>query len=151
MNRRQMLSAGPAVMALAGAGAGVAVAAPAKSLPSPILDAARRIAALGQEHDAADVPHADGAELDRIWDLIRPQEEVVLAATPSTVAEAMVVLMIASGNLDAQDDLKGAAKSAAARAIQCLAGLAGVDVMDFGGDLYLPPDVAPSCMMGRAA
>lgn len=50
MTRRKLLSAAPAVMVLAGVAAGVAVATAAAPLPSPILDAARRIAALNWQH-----------------------------------------------------------------------------------------------------
>ena len=147
MIRRTLLAAAPVAVALAGAGVAPAAAAP---LPSPILDAARQIATLSLQHDEADVPGAGYAEMNRIWRLIGSQEKIILAATPTTVAEAMAVLMVASGNLDEQDDLFCAAKSAAARAVRYLAGTAGVDVAEFGGDFYLPADVAPSCM-GRAA
>ena len=145
MNRRNLLAAVPSAVVLAGAGV-----APAAAAPSPILDAARRIAKLSQQYDEADVPGAGSAEMNRIWRLIGLQEGVVLAATPTTVAEAMAVLMVASGNLDEQDDLFCAAKSAAARAIRYLAGAAGVDVAEVGGDFYLPPPPSPS-YAGRAA
>ena len=144
MNCRVLLSAGSAAMVLASTTADVAIGAP--TLSSPILDAARRIAALSQEFEEADVPGAGSAETDRIGRLIVSQEEVIFAATPTTVAEAMVVLMVAAGSLDATDPLEDVARSAVARATWCLAGIAGVDVMELGGEFYLPPSYA-----GRAA
>lgn len=145
MNRRKLLSTAPAAMLLAGAAAGGTAAPP---LASPILDAARRIAVLNQQHDAADAVRAGGAELDRIWCLVQSQEAFILAATPTTVTEAMVVLMVAVGNIDtagnseAADAMDDAATSAAARATRCLARVTGVDVAEFGGDVYLPPSCA---------
>ena len=143
MIRRTLLAAAPVAVVLVGAGIAPATATP---LPSPILDAARRIAALSQEFEEADVPGAGSAETDRIGRLIVSQEEVIFAATPTTVAEAMVVLMVAAGSLDATDPLEDVARSAVARATWCLAGIAGVDVMKLGGEFYLPPSYA-----GRAA
>lgn len=140
MNRRNLLTAGPVVMALAGAATGHAAAAPS----SPILNAARGIAALNQQHEQADTPHADGAALDRIWRQVRLLEQTILAATPVTIAEAMVVLMVAAGNLDMASSCEdagsivNAAMDAAARATRFLASAAGVTVAEFGGDLYLP-------------
>ena len=143
MNRRTVLAAAPVAVVLVGAGVAPSAAAP---LPSPILDAARRIAALSREYEIADVPRASAADLDRILRLIRLQECFILDATPATNAEAMAIMMVAAGKLDEQDDLFCAARSAVARATWCLAGIAGVDVMEFGGDFYLPPSYA-----GRAA
>ena len=152
MNRRSLLSAGPAAMALAGA----AVSPAAAAASSPVLDAARQIAALNLQHEQADVPGADGAALDRIWGQVWPLEGFILAAAPATITEAMVILMVAVGSLDraaASDGvgaITNAAMDAASRASRYLAGAAGVSVADFGGDLYLPACPEPACM-GRAA
>ena len=131
---------------------GVAGTAPAAvAASSPILNAARGITVLNQQHDQADVPHADGAVLDRIWRQVRLLEQTILAATPATIAEAMVILMVAAGNLDMASSCEdagsivNAAMDAAARATRFLASAAGVSVAEFGGDLYLPAST------GRAA
>jgi hypothetical protein len=155
VNRRELLSAGPAVMVLVGAGVGVAVSSAAPP-SSPVLDAACEIAALNRQHEAADVPHADSRELDRIWLQIWSQEKFILAATPTTVAEAMVILMVGAGQVYTAGDCEGAhamadaGMLAVARATRYLAGTAGVSVADFGGDLYLPLLPRPACV-GRAA
>ncbi len=70
MNRRKLLSTAPAAVVLAGTAAGVAVTAVAAPMPSPILDAARKIAALNRQHEVADVPGAKATELERIWQRI---------------------------------------------------------------------------------
>ena len=64
MMRRNLLTAAPAVAILASA---AVVPAAAAAAPSPILDAARQIAALGREYDKADVAGADWQMLDVIW------------------------------------------------------------------------------------
>ncbi len=146
MNRRNLLSAGPALMVLAGA----AGAVPAS--PSPILDAGRRIADLNRQHEAADVPGAAHAILDRIWQQIWALEASILAVQPATVTEAMVVLMVAAGQLHVCTSLEGggatvdAAMGAVARATHCLAGVGGVTAVEFGSEYYLP-----ASSMGRAA
>lgn len=146
MNRRNLLSAGPALMVLAG----VAGAVPAAS--SPILNAGRRIADLNRQHEAADVPGAAHATLDRIWQQIWALERSILAAQPATVTEAMVVLMVAAGQLHVCTSLEGAdgmvdaAMLAAARATHCLACAGGVTAAEFGGEYYLP-----ASSTGRAA
>ncbi len=156
MNRRKLLFAGPAVMVLAGAAAGVAVGSAAPPPPSPILDAAREIAVLDRQHEQADVPGADSAVLGAIWAQVWAHERFILDATPATVTEAMVVLMVATGNLDMASTFDNAgvtvrrAMHAAARTTRFLAGAAGVTVEEFGGNLYLPDSAAPSCV-GRAA
>lgn len=156
MNRRKLISTAPAAMVLAGAAAGVAVTAVAAPMPSPILDAAREIATLNRQHEAADVPHADSAELDHIWLRIWSQEKFILAAMPTTVAEAMVILMVGAGQVYTAGDCQGAGAMAdagmlaVARATRYLAGTSGISVADFGGDLYLPADAAP-LGLGRAA
>jgi hypothetical protein len=153
MNRRNLLAAAPAVVVLAGAAAGPAAAVAA---PSLILDAARQIAALNRQYDAADVPGAKSAELDRIWRQIWSLEQTILAAMPATVPEAMVILMVGAGQVYTAGDCEGAGAmadagmSAVARAIQYVAGTSGVSMADFGGDLYLPADAAP-LGVGRAA
>jgi len=98
VNRRNLLAAAPAFVVLAGAAARPAAAAAAAS--SPILDAARQIATLDRQHEQADVPGADNAVLDAIWAQVWARERFILNATPATVTEAMVVLMVAAGNLD---------------------------------------------------
>lgn len=151
MNRRNLLAAAPAVLIVTGAAASPAAAV----VPSPILGAARQIAALNLQHEQADVPCADGRTLDAIWEQIWAQERFILDGTPATVSEAMVILMVAAGNLDTAGNCEAAhamatsALSATARATRYLAGTTGVDVAEFGGDLYLPAAAAPSCM-GRA-
>jgi len=153
MNRRNLLAAVPAVVVLAGAATGPAAAVAASS---PILTAARKIAALDRQHEQADVPGGDDAVLDAIWEQVWARERFILDATPATVTEAMVVLMVAAGNLDMASTFDDAgatvnrAMRAAARATRFLAGAAGVTVEEFGGNLYLPDSSAPSCA-GRAA
>ena len=152
MNRRNLLAAIPAAVVLAGAGPALAAAV----APSPILDAARQLAVLDREHEATDVPGAADAALDAIWERVRAQERIILDATPATVLEATVMLMVAAGNLDMATclDVTGAtvdrATHAAARAVQFLAGTAGVAIKDFGGGIYLPDSSNPASM-GRAA
>ena len=152
MMRRNLLTAAPAVAVLAGA----AIAPAAAAAPSPILDAARQIAALGREYDEADVADADGQVLDAIWTQVWAHERTILAATPATVLEATAVLLVATGNLDrgaCSDDnaaIVDRAMHAAARATRFLAGSAGVTVEDIGGTFYLP-NSAGSASMGRAA
>ncbi len=147
MNRRNLLAAAPALVGLASVG--VAVAVPAFS---PILDAGHKIAALNRQHEAADVPGADSAVLDRIWSQTWELEKIICDATPATVTEAMVVLMVAAGQLHVCTSLEGAggtvdaAMGAVARATHCLAGIAGITAAEFGGDYYLP-----ASSMGRAA
>jgi hypothetical protein len=147
MNRRNLLTAAPAFVVLAGVAAGPAAAAAS----SPILDAARQIAVLDREHEQADVPGADYAVLDAIWAQVWAQERCILNATPATVTEAMVVLMVATGNLDMASTFDDAgatvnrAMRAAARATRFLAGAEGVTVEEFGGMVYLPDSAAPSC------
>ena len=152
MNRRNLLAAAPAVVVLAGTAAGQgAVAA-----PSFILDAARQVAALDRQHDRADVPGADGRVLDTIWAQVWAHERTILDATPATVTEAMVVLLVAAGNLDMASssddtgDMVNRAMHAAARATRFLASTTGVTVEEFGGSLYLP-ERAGSTSVGRAA
>jgi len=152
MNRRNLLAAAPAVMVLAGAAAGPAAAA----APSSLLGAARQMAVLDRQHEQADVPGADNAVLDAIWEQVWARERFILDATPATVTEAMVVLMVAAGNLDMASTFDDAgatvnrAMHAAARATRFLAGAAGVTVEEFGGNLYLPSSAAPSCAGGIA-
>jgi len=146
MNRRNLLAVAPAVVVLAGAAAGPAAAVTASS---PILDAARQIAAFNRQYDAADVPGAKNAELDRIWRQIWSLEQTILAATPATVPEAMIIAMVGAGRVYTAGDCEGAGAmadagmSAVARATRYLAGTSGVSLADFGGDLYLPADAAP--------
>ena len=153
MNRRNLLTAGPAAMVLAGAAAGGAAAA----VPSPILDAARQIAALDRQHEQADVPGVADGVLDAIWAQVWAHERSILAATPATVTEAMVVLMVAAGNLDTASTFNDAgatvnrAMHAAARAMRFLASTAGVTVEEFGGSLYLPESAVLSCVGGVPA
>ena len=150
MNRRKLLTAGPAAVVLGGTAA-AGIASPA--VPSSILDAGRRIAALDKLHEVADVPHGDGAELARISLLIFEQERFIIAATPATATEALVVLMVAAGHVaTAGESDEGhkeivAGMAAAARASHCLAVALGVTVAEFGGGYYLP---APPTV-GRAA
>lgn len=98
------------------------------------------------------MPHAADAEPDRIWRLRWAQKQSVLAATPTTVVEDMVILMTAAGNRDTAGNREAAHAiidatiSATARATRYLAGTAGVSVAEFGGDLYLPAGTTPSCM-----
>ena len=147
MNRRQLLAAVPAVVLLAGTAASqAALAAPS----SPILDAGRQIAALNRQYDQADVAGADGAELDVIWAQTWAHERVILDATPTTIKEAMVVMMIAAGNLDtgsASDDtgdMVTRAMHAVDRATRFLAKTQGVTAEEFGGGFYLPESTVPS-------
>ena len=150
MNRRNLLAAGSAAMALAGTGATVATQVAA---PSPILDAGRRIADLDRQHDAADVPGGDQVELDRISRLIVGHERFIIAATPATATEALVVLMVAVGHIGSagesdeghEEILVGMA--AAARAAHCLAGAFGMTMPEFGSNYFLPAVVST----GRAA
>ena len=152
MNRRRLLLAAPAAVVLAGAG----VAPAAAAAPSPILDAARQLAVLDRQHEAADVLNPDHAALDAIWERVRAQERIILDAAPMTILEAAVIVMVAAGNLDEATclDVTGAtvdrATHAAARAVQFLAGTAGVAIKDFGGGIYLPDSSNPASM-GRAA
>ena len=152
MNRRNLLAAAPAVVLMTGTASGQAAVA----APSPILDAARQIAALDRQHDKADVPGVNGAVLDVIWTQVWAHERFILDAMPATVTEAMVVLMVAAGNLDMASssddtgDMVNRAMHAAARAMRFLAGTTGVTVEEFGGSLYLP-EGARSTGMGRAA
>ncbi len=153
MNRRRLLAAAPVAVLLAGTAAGqAAVAAP----PSPILDAGRQIAALNRQYDQADVAGADSAGLDVIWVQTWAHERTILDATPTTITEAMVVLMIAAGNLDtgsASDDtdhMVDGAMHAAERAIRFLAQTQGVTAEEFGAGFYLLERAAPSCAGGVA-
>ncbi len=147
MSRRQLLAAAPVAVLLAGTAAGQAAVAAS----SPILDAGRRIAALNRQYEQADVVGADGAELDVIWAQTWAHERVILDATPATVAEAMVVLMVAAGNLDMASasndagDVVNRAMRAVDRATRFLAGTAGVTAEEFGGGFYLPENAARSC------
>jgi formylglycine-generating enzyme required for sulfatase activity len=140
MNRRDLLAAAPAVVALVGGSASPTAAAAS----SPILDAGRQIAALGRQYDKADVPGANMAALDATWARVWAHERTILDATPATVTEAMVVLMVAAGNLDMASssddtgDMVNRAMHAVDRATRFLAGTAGVTVEEFGGSLYLP-------------
>lgn len=153
MNRRKLLSAGPAAIVLAGAVAGGVAAA----APSPILDAARQIAALDRQYEQADVPNVADGVLEAIWMQVWAHERLILDAAPTTVMEAMVVLMVAAGNLDmasACDDVGATvnrAMHAVARATRFLAGTAGVTVEEFGGNLYLPESAARPCTGGVAS
>lgn len=153
MNRRQLLAAAPVAVLLAGTAAGQAAAA---APSSPILDAGRQIAALNRQYDQADVAGADGAELDGIWAQTWAHERTILDATPSTTTEAMVVMMIAAGNLDtgsASDDagdMVARAMHAAERAIRFLASAEGVTPEEFGAGFYLVERPVLSCA-GRAA
>ncbi len=146
MNRRNMLAAAPAAMVLVGT-----AVSPAATAPSPILNAGRRIAALNRQYEQADVAGAAFAEIDIIWAQVWTHERVILDATPATVADAMVVLMVAAGNLDAasgSDDtgaMVNRAMHAVDRATRFLAGTTGVTVEEFGGGFYLPESAAPSC------
>lgn len=149
MMRRNLLAAAPAVL--------MVTASPATAtVNSPILDAARQIAALNLQHERADVPHADWRTLDAIWEQIWAHERVILDATPATVTEAMVIMMVAAGNLDMASTFDDAgatvnrAMHAAARATRFLAGTAGVTVEEFGGSAYLPA-IARSTGMGMTA
>ena len=141
-------------MLLAGTAASQAtVAAPS----SPILDAGRRIAALNLLHEQVDVPGADSAVLDVIWAQVWTHERTILDATPATVTEAMVVLMVAAGNLDMAScsddtgDMVNRAMHAVDRATRFLASTAGVTVEEFGGGFYLPENAAPLCLEGVAS
>jgi len=151
MSRRSLLIAGPAAMVLAGT-----AAVAASRVSSPLLDAARQIAALNRQHERVDVPGGDAAVLCAIWAQVWAHEQFILDATPATVIEAMVVLMVAAGNLDTASTFDDAgatvnrAMHAAARATRFLAGAEGVTVEEFGGDLYLPDSGAPSCAEGAA-
>ena len=152
MKRRSLLTAAPAVAVLAGA----AIAPAAAASPSAILDAAHQIAALGREYDKADMVGVDWQTLDVIWQKVWAHERVILDATPVTVLEATVIVMVAAGKLDlasGNDDngeMVNRATRATARATRFLAGTAGVTVEDIGGGVYLPEsDGAAS--MGRAA
>ena len=153
MSRRQLLVAAPAAMLLADAAVDQAAGVAASS---PILDAGRRIAALNRQYDQADVAGADGAELDVIWAQTWGHERTILDATPSTITEAMVVLMIAAGNLDMAScsddtgDTVNRAMHAVDRATRFLAQTQGVTAEEFGGGFYLPESAAPS-HAGRVA
>jgi len=146
MNRRNMLAAAPAAMVLVGT-----AVSPAATAPSPILNAGHRIAALNRQYEQADIAGAAFAELDVIWAQVWTHERVILDATPATVTDAMVVLMVAAGNLDAasgSDDtgaMVNRAMRAVDRATRFLAGAAGVTPEEFGGGFYLPESAAPSC------
>ncbi len=149
MNRRELLTASaPAVLALSGA----ASVAPS----SPILDAGRQIAALNRQYDQADVAGADRWAVEAIWAQTWAHERTILDATPSTITEAMVVMMIAAGNLDTDSasddagDMATMAMHAAERAIRFLAKTQGVTAEEFGAGFYLVDRVAPSCV-GRVA
>ena len=144
MIRRDLLTILPsAALALSG----VAPAAAAAS--SPILDAARQLAVLDRQYEAAGASGADDAALDAIWKQVWVQEGLLLDATPATILEAAVVVMVAAGNLDTATalDTSGAtvdrAMHAADRAVRFLAGTAGVAVEDIGGGLYLPDSAGP--------
>ncbi len=149
MSRRSLLTAGPAAMVLAST-----TAVATSRVSSPILDAARQIAALNRQHEQVDVPGGDAAVLCAIWVQVWAHEQFILDATPATVTEAMVVLMVAAGNLDTASTFDDAgatvnrAMRAAARATRFLAGAEGVTVEEFGGSLYLPDSGAPSCAVG---
>ena len=144
MTRRSLLAAVPAAVVLGGAGV-----APAAAASSPILDAARQLAVLDRQYEAAGVSGADDAALDAIWKQVWVQEGLLLDATPATILEAAVVVMVAAGNLDTATalDTSGAtvdrAMHAADRAVRFLAGTAGVAVEDIGGGLYLPDSAGP--------
>ena len=151
MNRRKLLAAGPvAMMAASTVGATVAIQG---ATSSPILDAGRRIGALDRQHEHADVPNGDEAELARISFLITELERFIIAATPVTPTEALVVLMVAAGHVcTAGESDEGhkeimAGMTAAVQACHCLADALGVTVAEFGGGYYLP--ALPT--MGRAA
>lgn len=149
MSRRSLLIAGPAALALA-------ATAPAVVASSPILDAGRRIAALNRQYEQTDVAGAAFAELDVIWAQVWTHERTILDATPATITEAMVIVMIAAGNLDAASgcddtgDMVNRAMHAVDRATRFLAGAAGVTVEEFGAGFYLPESVIPSCGGGVA-
>ena len=152
MMRRNLLAAAPAVAALASVAASPAAAA----APSPILDAARQIAALGQQYDKADVPGADWRALDAIWMQVWAHERTILAAAPATILEATVVVMVAAGNLDTASASNNSgvtvdrAMHATARATRFLASMAGATVEEIGGGFYLP-EGGRSTSIGRAA
>lgn len=142
MNRRSLLSAAaPAALALAGAAAAASVAAAASS---PILDTARQLAALDRQHEQADAANASKAEMDRIMDQMRPLERFIIAASPTTTAEAAVILMVATGEAAAP-----AGTSALARVACYLADTAGADLAELGGSFYLPASTGLTCT-GRA-
>ena len=141
MNRRKMLSAAPAAMLLASTAAEVATAAAS----SPILDAARQLAALDRQHDLADAADASKAELDRIMRQMRPLERFIVAASPTTTAEAAVILMVATGDADT-----AAGASALSRVTRYLAGTAGVALAELGGNFYLPAASGPACIRSAA-
>ena len=150
MNRRNLLAAVPAAVVLGGAGVAPAAA------PSPILDAARQLAVLDRQYEAAGASGADDAALDAIWKQVWVQEGLLLDATTATILEAAVVVMVAAGNLDTATalDTSGAtvdrAMHAADRAVRFLAGTAGVAAEDIGGGLYLPDSGGPASL-GRTA
>ena len=146
MNRRQLLAAAPAAVLLAGTVADQ----PAAAASSPILDAGRRIAALNRQYDQADVSGSDWWTVEAIWAQTWAHERTILDATPSTIMEAMVVMMIAAGNLDTGSASNGAgdmvdrAMHAAERAIRFLAQTQGVTPEEFGAGFYLLERAAPS-------
>lgn len=150
MNRRNFLAAAPAVVSLPSAVAGAGVTS------SPVLDAGRHIAALNLRHEQADVPHADGRVLDAIWAQIWADEKFIIAATPTTLSEAMVILMVAANNLDTATasentgDWVDEAMQAAGRVARFMASTAGVRVEEFGGSLLLPEGAALSYAEGVA-
>jgi hypothetical protein len=129
------------------------VAGAASSL---ILDAGRRIAALNRQYDQADVAGSDWSTVEAIWMQTWAHERTILDAIPSTITEAMVVMMIAAGNLntasasDDAGDMVAMAMHAAERAIRFLASAEGVTPEEFGAGFYLLERAAPSCA-GRVA
>ncbi len=152
MNRRKLLSAGPAATILAGT-----VAAGQGGASTPILDAGRQLGALDALYDAADVLHGNSDQTAGITDEMERLGQFVIAGTPTTPTEALIVLMVAAGCLGTapgsatMNEEIQAAMLAAARASHCLAGAFGVTVADFGGNYFLPDLPAPFRTAGRAA
>ncbi len=153
--------AGRRALALGGMAAAVAglvapVPADAAVASSPILGAGRQIAALYRQYEQADVPGAPSGVVEGIWEQVWGLEEVILAATPATVTEAMVVQMVAAGSLDTASasvydgHVFDRAMRASTRATLCLAGAMHVSAEEFGGTLYLREGAALSCAEGVA-
>lgn len=122
--------------------------------PSPILDAARRLADLTRQYAAAGY---DNTAAGLLLEAIMPLEEQIVAATPSTQAEALVVLMVAASVISIGNDINDAepmverGELAVRRATTFLAGAHGVDLAAFGSATYLPPSLVPHMQAGTTA
>ena len=138
-----------ATLAMAPA-ATLAAPSPAAPTASPIMQAMRRLAELDRQTIVVDkAAIASGvdakAEMDRLYDRIDAIRLEVLAASPTSMPEAVLILMMAVWEIDGgtafEDalDMVDRGNAAANRCCRFLANHADIDLAEFGGERILVP------------